>query len=1088
MTDLNEMHKWCVDARAVLGFLDKRSTKNLKGNSEAILALLTTMEKTPGVYPTLPALRAEYEQAAKSAQGKGEKELKKLAGTLHKLQIKLELAIGNADPNASPEARKRVVAEARHKPVYENKRKRIQAAIDELTPLPGTRKQVDKLNATLTAATDLEPDYEAAYKALEGRTKQLKEGREKAQTWSKAEFSDKLKKALTVLRTAISGFAGVAGVGDTTRVDAEEKWINDSLSALAGGSGDPKKADKAKLEKMVADCGTRATKLNEDAAKFKLAREAVEAYQKALDPLITSLKQVSPAEELGNYLARFNAAQSLAGAQQFDAAKKAFDLLNQPLIDTEAKRRGDQQAWAAIDTKLTEGLTALEQMQQGKTTLLPTMEAMVSQLISAIRSTLRGQLVPARKFTEAVAKAEELKVLDNITALKEQYALLKAGKPVTPAFKGDSANLTAQLRTLQVTIRTEQVATETAIKELEAKAGDGAPHRQALEVLMAAWHKANEPFTSDAETAKARLDKIDTLNTEAQRIVAAIKKLAVDVRALKDDDAQLKLSSKSREKSEQGTQFEAARKKAQAALDYLRDLGVPDTEAIMAQDPSLVSLRDGYAQLVTDAKAGTYAVGRMSKVETDAVNKRGFHDAALLERKARIMARVATLNTQMLVLRKATPEAYHDFLDDLEDELSGISGLATSKAAALMQDGETQLLAFETRFAQHQAANRDPAKESFAKVDVERARLKGLLEAKDLIAYDPTQQTQLLTQLTKVMPNELAKLAPAKALVRLQEHEALITAMRTKVDALKLRHAALKTAAGTKKTAIEAFKTSAPGLHRELSNRLAAIEGTRENDTANGELLLKSLTLLLTSAADPGKRDAMNAKAQADALQAQKDEANFKAQIDVFEKDTQRALDELKSEVGSKYNKPGYEAVGLRLDDAKKAGKAGNYSDAMDKLRLAQSAARHFQNTPYEATAAAGRALLAASGNWRRSVGDFLRAMTSLREAITTQCGQEVDPKAALTALEPLDTLFNPVTFDYAAGVLSEPPKGKGDSAERAKRRTEKEAILVIVTRYTRLLESNKLLQSVADNPFSEVRLGDLRLALKGVNAAFLAS
>ncbi len=1088
MTDLNEMHKWCVDARAVLGFLDKRSTKNLKSNSEAILALLTTMEKTPGVYPALATLRDEYEQAAKSAQGKGEKELKKLAGTLHKLQIKMELAIGNADPNASPEARKRVVAEARHKPVYENKRKRIQAAIDELSPLPGTRKQVDKLNATLTAATDLEPDYEAAYKALEGRTKQLKEGREKAQTWSKADFSDKLKKALTALRTAISGYAGVAGVGDTKRVQTEETWINETLSAIAGGSGDPKKADKTKIDQMVVDCGTRATKLNEDASKFALAREAVETYQKKLQPLMTSLREVSPAEELGNYMARFNAAQSLAGAQQFEAAKKAFETLNQPLIDVELKRRGDQKAWAAIDAQLTTGLTALEQMQQGKITLLPVMEAMVSQLISAIRGTLRGQMVPARKFTEAVAKADELKVLKNIEALKKQYDDLKAGKPVTPVFEGDSANLTAQLRTFQVAIRTEQVATETAIKELEAKAGDGEPHRQALEALMAEWNKANEPFTSDAQTVKARRDKIDTLDTEVKRIVAAIKKLAVDVRALKDDDAQLKLSTKSREKSEQATQFEAARKKAQAALDYLRDLGVPDTEAIMAQDPSLVSLRDGYAQLVTDAKAGTYAVGRMTKVETDAVNKRGFHDAALLERKARIMARVATLNTQMLVLRKATPEAYHDYLDDLEDELSGISGLATSKAAALMKDGETQLTDFEARFKKHQEANRDPAKESFAKVDAERARLKGLLEAKDLIAYDPTQQTQLLTQLTKVMPNELAKLSPAKALVKLQEHEALITTMRTKVDGLKTRYTALKTAAGTKKTAIDGFKASAPGLHRELSNRLATIEATRENDVANGELLLKSLTLLLTSAADPGKRDAMNAKAQADALQAQKDEANFKAQMDVFEKDTQRELDELKAEVGSKYNKPGYEAVGLRLEDAKKAAKAGNYTDAMDKLRLAQAAALHFQNTPYEATAAAARALLAANGKWRAAVGDFLREMTALRDEIKTICGSEVDAAPALAKLESLDLLFNLAAFDYAAEVLSAPPKGKGDSAERATRRAEKETVLVIVTRYLRILESNKLLLSLPGNPFSDVKLGDLRIALKGLNAAFLAS
>lgn len=1096
MSNIDDMHTWCVNARNLLGVIDKHSTKSLKTNSEAVSALLTTMGKDKQKatrYPKLAELERRYETLARTAaQNPKKSELQRVASDLHLLQVQLEIAIGNADPLASPKAKERVVAEARHKPVYDNKRERIQAIIDELQPQPGTAAYIVKLQGLLSAGARMEPDYAAAYKALEGLSKLRKEGREQAKKWSTCDFSDSLKKPLAALRLALAQHQELVGLSDATYLQEENAWINVQLNSLAGSKGDPKDISKSLKQSMATTLEGRTNAVVRRSNEFKLEQQATSVHQEKLKPLMDKLAELCPVEELGKLLTRFNKAQTLAGAQQYKAANTAFQEMTELIVNTESSRRTAKDSWITTDGQLTVGLKALDEIV-GNTTLdvPPEMSTVASQMQTLVNTTLRGQMVPARQFAEAVDKVAELQLLADMTMLAEQFAKLKAGEGVKLDFKGQGALLGARLKTADLPVKAGQEAVKKAIQALEKAGGHAAPHQEALQALVIEWNKGYSPLTDNGVPVSERMGKTDALDLLSADIRNRLDQLTQLIQAETTDPKKLEASQKGKQQDDEGKAFEQVRRKAQAALGYLDDLDAP-TDVVMTGNPSLDSLKARYQQLVDEAARHSYGTPAMDKLESDATNKRQLFEAALSQQRQASQLKVQNLTKQITTLRLQTPDAYIAYIDKLQDDLTSAAGLVNSKSPALMDEGITQLNEFETKLQQHIKNNRDPKQESFAQVIEKIQALKTLLKAKDMKACDPSLQGQLMAELTDVLPAELAKLSPNQALAKLLEHENKVKGLRTRTDDITKRHAALLVDAGKEREKATALlKTSAPALFADMDKRLAQILAMKEHDTANGELALKSVRLLLLSAVDTDKRETMEAKSQSDALQAEKDEAAYKAAVDVFEKDTQRAADEAKSEAGSDHDAGAYELIAIRLKDAKTAGKNGAYADARDKLRLAETAARAFIAAPYKPAVAAGRALVGCNNDWRTAVGGYLGQVAELRNQIRRQCKAEVPPlddSKALAALDSLDGLFNPVTFEYASGVLSRPAKGKGDSTERAERRAEKEKVLVIVNRYLRQLNDHPLLATVTDNPFSPVDTAEMKRTLNSLRAAFLAA
>jgi len=87
------------------------------------------------------------------------------------------------------EERQKSMGDLRHQPVYDDKVKRMEAAIAELSALPGTVTQVNNLRDLIVAghkvayadyppSKDITGDFQAAYAKLQGLSGNLKAGKQ----------------------------------------------------------------------------------------------------------------------------------------------------------------------------------------------------------------------------------------------------------------------------------------------------------------------------------------------------------------------------------------------------------------------------------------------------------------------------------------------------------------------------------------------------------------------------------------------------------------------------------------------------------------------------------------------------------------------------------------------------------------------------------------------------------------------------------------------------------------------------------------------------------------------------------------------
>ena len=721
----------------------------------------------------------------------------------------------------------------------------------------------------------------------------------------------------------------------------------------------------------------------------------------------------------------------------------------------------------------------------------PSISSVASQLKGRITGELRLGLVGSREYAKATATVADDRMLEDIATLGQMVADWKMGLEVRPTFDGDFGALQAGIEAAgrQLAVQRRRVA--VGLDQLAKAGGHIEPFEARIGPLTIQWQAATGPIvdTTRAKTQAERLAEVAALAPLASTLSTAMGALADEIAATAQAGSPALAASQQALKSQDDKPaYLKARSAAVAALRYLDEFALPDNDPVLTAEPTLAGLRQAVERLDADAAANRFEIARMEKISSDAVTKRRLIEHRLAARRTASAQTVAALQTTIAGLRKTKP-AYVAYYDGLADRLTEHAGLAASTVVGLMEQGEAALLAFQQEVDAQVAG---AGAQNFDAVDARRQELQKRLDAKLIKQMLPARQAALSTELEKVFPTRSEGLSPQAALALLADLAARVAALEAEAEAGARRAEAVKTTIRDLKTQVGAI-TDAPLLKADLAARIAAAGKLPDSQVADAEQALRAVSLLVTAAADAPRRASLNDKAASDAQVAALDKANFDASVDVFSKHLQReakAVHDGFSRLASDRNDTLHDQISKHLDDAVKDGKTGNYAAAREKLRLAEASARLFIANPYQPHVAARKAVTLCSNAWKAAVGAYLKDLLALKAAIVAanasgEKASDAELQAALDALAPLNTLFNPAAFEHPAAQMQVSPKSPAEAHARV---TTKELALMHVQRLQRVLAENRLVQTAAENPFKNVPTAPLMQALQSVNGAFLAS
>ncbi len=1100
MTDTVVLDHWNAQARKLLLKNKKEGPKALEANSSGVKGLLDTIKKEylPGLATVHQQALERYEELSKSSleavrkvntnrmsKDDGKAVAKKVSAELYKLQMELQLAIGGVNINASPEVREQVLAAKRHKPVYEDKRDRIATALKELRGRPGTSEQVTKLQGLLDAGASFVPDYEEAYKHLKGLTAALKKGRESAEKLEKGGDDKTLQKELVAVRQAIAAYKLVAGIGDAIGVQREEEKVIAALMKIDQAA--PPLKTRVGGE-VLAELKQQGKELAEKAENLrKLAGEA-QTYANRLSPKMKRLRTTATPEVYGRLQLPYNSALSLQATQQYALAVQDFAKVKPDIERDHETLETIYGNWQKADTELKKHQAMVEELAG-----LPANPATVGvrsvagHLDVLVRLEIYGELVPGRRFADALALMDKHEVSRNLGVLAKAHEQVKANKPITAEFTDGEGKLRAEVGKIAAPVLMSHGLVESSLNALDAEGGYSAKMREQLAALMHAWELAAGPMGNVSETLDKRNGELDSLRKKAQDIEGQIRVLHGEASNAKKPEELVK-SRAAKLRSEREPEFEKMRKLASLAIQYLDDFGAPPNDPVMSKEPTPASLLQRYHKLVA---SGEFMVDEMDKLKTDAENKRGLMDNHLESLRRDVTRRVDQARQKIEKLKSANKDN-EGFFNTLADELTGISGTAGATVIGLINAGIEQLTAFETRLDTHVTEFGKPNGINFARIKERQLALAKALAVKELAEYLPLAHAALETDVLRVLPGRLKTMTPQEGMAELDELERKLKELQDKLAGAKGRYANLGKSAELARQGLQAIATDAPELFKSLKGRIDAAEKAGKGDVDSAELELKTITLLLDSAKDPAKASKMELTVKRDQLQAEQDKIEFEAALDVFEKNIQRQAAGVYDKTdSSERNGPLYGQIEELRKGAVKQAEKGAYTMAREQLRLAESAARSFMENPFVLAVASRKALRQCNVTWQSAISGYLKDVATLRQLVLEGCAadtayaEEGMAEAAAARLDPLRSLFNAAAFTAATETLAEKPKDVNNQGDR---RALKEQAILVVRRYQSVLSENRILRAAEDSPFSPVPLAPLRHALAGYMNALMAS
>lgn len=1073
MSDIDDYVKWLQQAKKLLNVFQRDTKKDLKQSSEAIAKMLKDFQskyakELKPFEEEFEALAGDTKKAIDKKQGFSVADLNR---QLARLQLKIELAVGQKDPLATPQIREQVLASARHKPVYEDKCGRIRVAIAELKALPGAQDFVETLEGLLEAGKALEPDYESAFAALGGLTAALEGGRKAAARFEESIGDKAFRKDLQDARDAVASFEKACGQGQPGKLAEHRKVISDELFALAALEGDA-------LKKRLVDAGVALRNLKKQVDGEILSAGVVDELAKknlkAIELSIQKLKTCAPVDVLAPWLEKYRVAAALVAQQKYEQAGTKVDEMEKKIVKEAGTYEQLQTAWKEVADKV-QPLYEEAELKLSNEAEDHRRIACWQILGNTWRQILADQ-VAQRRYQAAIDAVEAAQLT------KAFQQSLKDGE-LTYANPGTELQVEVSLQRKRVAARADP-AFDKLMAKLHLFGGDPKPYAAKKQSLLDAFEKAAKVLlTTKPGAATAALK---TFRTEVDRIVKA---LTTDL--LEGDDA--KLLSGLPDKPPATETLEAIKEVADA-LQYLAGYGYDATAAPMSDKPALLTMQADLKAAQLDAYRGTDVADKLKTLLADAQGKRKTVDGLLATRRKDGADLATQIEGKIATLRKGQHKRYAAFFDGLQQRVDTARLMLQGTVLKVLAQGESDLQALKKEVEGHETQFAVKGGGNFATVEATCERLLKEVDADDHKTYQPVLRKTLKTELEQVLKPDLAQLSPPEALKVLKKFEderlSLLKngAKQTKEHAGKIEGYIAE--ARKKLKALDSIVPKPEALIASLSQRLD--RAAKQPASAAGEAVreVESVRVMI-EVAQNGKAQALDQGVKVAGFNAEKQQQEYEAAVDVFEKNMLRQVAQLRDEIGKKQsNEDLYTQITATLKDAKKEAKAGSIALAHEKLRLAETTAKSYLANPYGATGVGRRALPGAEQGWVAVANEFERQVGAIVNKIEGLSGDPdfdlMDGAEVLEAMRGLQPMFNPQLFASYVKPLSDEPPTSGP--ELGKRRLLKEYAILGLRRYQKLLDENTLIPLARDNPFGiALPLDRMKAALRSLEGALVA-
>ncbi|MBL8797296.1 MAG: hypothetical protein JNM56_25565 [Planctomycetia bacterium] len=945
--------------------------------------------------------------------------------------------------------RKRDLAAARDRPVYEDKLQRVRDGLQRIRGLRGTREQQAALQRLIDEGERLAhlqpPDYAGAYKALEGLRPALAAAQKASDNFKKNVGNPKYRQALADAEQQLAAYRMLYGLVDAETVKTSEDTIDLSLRAFDGPNPPDQQGVKDEVERLTQLAKSLAKKVEKVEADSRKVTEQL----KVMNELIGDLRELAPASVLQPFIERYWAARALAGNQQYPTALEELTRLRQEGTPVRTTHKDFRDRWLNRRKEIEVG--AMEDIQRAISLTNRTASNLGNRLLGIVQRT-ENEVRDSHDYARAVEQAQL--VLDGMAGLRQ--ALL--------SYDGIQVEL-EQARTSFQRLR-EQV--EMELQRLDAQEGDTEPARQRLEQAQLQWDSGiGELLSNEGKTVAALREAV---LPELQQILEAVQ-----------NDLTVEQLQGSKDRKVARGKWQTYLKTRKAAEDGLHAVKVDDpvkagqvlqTRPVLIDDPNLLTEQilqgiEAYKQRVLIALEENQTEVRTATQRTQRLA------AGLLQDLAR--------------LEKAHPN-FKPFLTSLRDEIEDCLGLVDSKALTVIVEAETRLTnVIRPKIQTLQQENGDNAPQgtkNFKAVDEKLTALKKKIkDDANLKECLPSKLAVLLYRLEKELPGECRKVTAAHALDNLLtpfETTAIDPALALALEAHNARERIARAVEVLKRRLAQL--TDAPKLKASLEKRLTAASKPGENGEANAlfqlDLIAKQLDAVLPGP-NPQPGDVTRAKDTRSQLEQRAAEEEFKnqqavqqweASVRIFEHNTKRGLDEVrKNTPEGMRNETLYQAILTLFETAQKDAKAGNYVVANDRLREATSMAVYFTANPLGARATARNNLLQVNARWKEVVGKLVRDLNELREAVKKDRDasgqveqQAVNLDQVNTTLGRVARAFDATRFEGIIGDLT------NDKSNLATRRAAKEDGLRWVRTYRQQLQSDPVLAHLNANPFQK--------------------
>jgi hypothetical protein len=990
-------------------------------------------------------------------------------------------------------AQKRALEQAKFKPIYLNKAERMAESLKALErnpgapaplPLPGAEAQHEDLTKLLAAgaAKALEGNYEAAYKALQGLSGNVKKGAKAVVKFRTTVGGDAFQLQRVRAANALREWNRLAGVTQAAEIAKARGEYQDSLGKLT--LDDDENSAKVKTETAtMKSLGDRVLngikKLSETEGKaIKLHNE--------LDELFAAIVRLGSAKAIEDIQTPLRAGRTKLGMQDYAGALADFTAIENHVRTKKTELEGDYKKWATIAADVEANvLPELEKIKGGEseTVAFPDARGQATLLISEFKGTQSGVVI-SREWVAAAKVAHkvknELAVLDatgkalkDQAKAKKQPAKAKApakkskGKPAPPI--EPKSPLADRKKKLDPALAAEVTKLEKQIGEVKKTGQPTDVLEQRLLMALLRWEQGDK-----GERDAALKDHLAKLLAQTARLL--------DPKRLQQQQAGVPVPTIV--PSELETEFGLLLEK------------VNQTITTLAEDHEMLAkpFRNQLDQLkaAAAAKVETKHLENAKQLQADA-EKELQAMARDVEREAKAArALAATLGEKVVKLRKknentlptARNKQYAPYFAGLQQKIDDAVALADSSLLAVVHSATEALDKLQAEFeALEKDAGAKPAAgvENFAAVDKKLEDLKAALKAATTLkACLPSKLAVLEHRLEKELPGTCRAQAPSDALKTLAAFEAEFTSRKKDADTAQAERTNLTKKAGELKVELGKL-AGAPKLVEALLKRITTAAAPAEGGEAVSlQELLAIDDIIKETTAFPERRAAAEANSRQASFEAELAKKEWEGALAVFEKDTGREATETAKAArkSGKINKSLYFGKLVpALKEARKLAKKGDYAEANRKLTEAYRWANEFIANPMSAKSVTSSSLKELKGVWRNAVASLAKNLGELKAAIQTETKADpsVDATSVIAMLDRLAGSFDPTAFDQVLNQLSE-------EDPKVPRRSLKEQGLRYLSTYQTMLDSDPLLAQVGQNPFEVVvslrRLRDAVTAL----------